>query len=176
MFITFLQDEKFDAGLMDGAPYKRGLFAGSLRRYLFSEHLGLFDAGPIQGHSEQQPSHAPPTDAVDQGRSAVTWLRSALATASAPLTKADTGMATARVTLTKGDSTAAPTLQPLTTTVLESKPKKRITIKDIVDPVCDHFHNDVWLGTAQKNTKIYEEVSFSMYRYFLTLPIRTYSM
>lgn len=154
---------------MDGAPYKRGLFAGSLRRYLFSEHLGLIDAAPSQVYSELQTSPAPPTDAVDQGWSAASWLRSAMATASAPLTKADTAMGTVSGPLTKGDNTTAPTMQPETNTVLESKPKKRITIQDIVDPVCDHFHNDIWLSTAQKNTKIYEEVrvfsqvSFSVY-------------
>ena len=35
---------------MNGLPFKRGLFAGSMRRYLFSEHLGLIE--PAQTESE----------------------------------------------------------------------------------------------------------------------------
>lgn len=37
------QDETFEEGVMDGQAYPCGKFAGSLRKYLFGEHLGLLD-------------------------------------------------------------------------------------------------------------------------------------
>ncbi|KAK7793830.1 hypothetical protein R5R35_014326 [Gryllus longicercus] len=39
-----LKDCEFDDGVMNGNPYSSGKFAGSLRRYLFKEHLGILDA------------------------------------------------------------------------------------------------------------------------------------
>ncbi|XP_068212303.1 phospholipase D1 isoform X2 [Palaemon carinicauda] len=36
-----MEDEEFEHGIMDGKPYGSGVLAGSLRRYLFCEHLGI---------------------------------------------------------------------------------------------------------------------------------------
>ena len=44
------------------------------------------------------------------------------------------------------------------TSYFPSLKKPVLTLKDIVDPVCDHFYNDVWRATAANNTKIYDEV------------------
>lgn len=68
-----MQDEEFETGVMNGAPHKRGKFAGSLRRYLFSEHLGLINP-PEQ--EEETVFPAPPscrdtTDDASHGRSAI---------------------------------------------------------------------------------------------------------
>lgn len=38
-----LKDCEFDDGIMNGNPYESGKFAGSLRRYLFKEHLGILE-------------------------------------------------------------------------------------------------------------------------------------
>jgi len=38
---VYFEDTKFTDSKMNGKEYKSGLFAGSIRRYLFSEHLGL---------------------------------------------------------------------------------------------------------------------------------------
>lgn len=38
-----VRDMATEDGLMNGKPYQSGRFTGSLRRYLFREHLGLFD-------------------------------------------------------------------------------------------------------------------------------------
>ncbi|KAL1509537.1 hypothetical protein ABEB36_004252 [Hypothenemus hampei] len=40
---VIIQDELFDDGIMDGNPYPCGKFAGSLRKHLFKEHLGLLN-------------------------------------------------------------------------------------------------------------------------------------
>ncbi|XP_030747183.1 phospholipase D2 [Sitophilus oryzae] len=40
---VIIEDEAFEDGIMNGNPYPCGLYAGSLRKYLFKEHLGLFD-------------------------------------------------------------------------------------------------------------------------------------
>lgn len=39
----FVEDDDFVDSLMDGENYKAGKFSSSLRRQLFSEHLGLLD-------------------------------------------------------------------------------------------------------------------------------------
>ncbi|KAK7063196.1 Phospholipase D, partial [Halocaridina rubra] len=36
-------DEEFEDGIMNGHKYDSGVFAGSMRKYLFCEHLGLAD-------------------------------------------------------------------------------------------------------------------------------------
>lgn len=38
-----MTDEQFKASRMNGYPFQSGLFAGSLRKYLFREHLGLIE-------------------------------------------------------------------------------------------------------------------------------------
>ncbi|XP_045123947.1 phospholipase D1-like isoform X2 [Portunus trituberculatus] len=38
-----IEDQEFEEGVMNGKPYDSGIFAGSMRRYLFSEHLGEAD-------------------------------------------------------------------------------------------------------------------------------------
>ncbi|XP_044748826.1 phospholipase D2 isoform X3 [Coccinella septempunctata] len=38
---VLIEDETFEDGVMNGQPYKCGKFAGSLRKYLFKEHLGI---------------------------------------------------------------------------------------------------------------------------------------
>ncbi|XP_071527642.1 phospholipase D2-like isoform X2 [Panulirus ornatus] len=38
-----IEDQEFENGIMNGQPYDSGVFAGSMRRYLFSEHLGIAD-------------------------------------------------------------------------------------------------------------------------------------
>eukprot|EP01134_Creolimax_fragrantissima_P007801 CFRG7801T1 len=40
---VLLQDEEFEDSVMDGLPYKSGRYARSLRKRIFSEHLGLTD-------------------------------------------------------------------------------------------------------------------------------------
>jgi len=42
-FGVLIRDKEFTKGLMNGAEYKSGKFCGSLRRSLFSEHLGIQD-------------------------------------------------------------------------------------------------------------------------------------
>ncbi|XP_065577952.1 phospholipase D1-like [Artemia franciscana] len=45
---VIFQDLDFEPSLMDGKPYDCGRFAGSLRKYLFREHLGLLgQADPV---------------------------------------------------------------------------------------------------------------------------------
>ena len=47
-----LQDTEFETGMMDGEPYQCGVYASSLRRNLFSEHLGQqleLDDDPVCG-------------------------------------------------------------------------------------------------------------------------------
>ncbi|XP_047484778.1 phospholipase D1-like isoform X5 [Penaeus chinensis] len=38
-----LEDHEFEEGIMNGQSYECGIFAGSMRKYLFSEHLGIAD-------------------------------------------------------------------------------------------------------------------------------------
>jgi hypothetical protein len=38
-----MEDTEFDDGVMDGKRVKSGKFAGSMRRFLMAEHLGLLD-------------------------------------------------------------------------------------------------------------------------------------
>ncbi len=38
---VLLEDTEFDDGVMNGRPVQSGKFAGSLRRFLMREHLGL---------------------------------------------------------------------------------------------------------------------------------------
>lgn len=38
-----MEDSEFDDGVMDGKRVRSGKFAGSLRRFLMAEHLGLLD-------------------------------------------------------------------------------------------------------------------------------------
>ncbi|KAG0713559.1 Phospholipase D2 [Chionoecetes opilio] len=38
-----IEDQEFEEGVMNGKPFDVGIFAGSMRRYLFSEHLGEAD-------------------------------------------------------------------------------------------------------------------------------------
>ncbi|KAK8734536.1 hypothetical protein OTU49_005869 [Cherax quadricarinatus] len=38
-----IEDQEFEDSLMNGEPYNAGVFAGSMRKYLFSEHLGVQD-------------------------------------------------------------------------------------------------------------------------------------
>jgi phospholipase D1/2 len=38
--LLFAQDVEFEPSVMNGAPYQCGRYAGSLRKYLFREHLG----------------------------------------------------------------------------------------------------------------------------------------
>lgn len=38
-----IEDQEFETGVMNGKAYESGVFAGSMRRYLFSEHLGEAD-------------------------------------------------------------------------------------------------------------------------------------
>ncbi|XP_066154308.1 phospholipase D2 [Euwallacea fornicatus] len=40
---VIIEDESFEDGLMDGKAYPCGKFAGTLRKYLFKEHLGLLN-------------------------------------------------------------------------------------------------------------------------------------
>ncbi|XP_074037615.1 phospholipase D [Leptinotarsa decemlineata] len=40
---VLIEDETFEDGLMDGKAFPSGKFAGSLRKYLFKEHLGTLD-------------------------------------------------------------------------------------------------------------------------------------
>jgi phospholipase D1/2 len=42
---VIINDEAFDDGKMNGESFPSGHFAGKLRRYLFSEHLGLLESG-----------------------------------------------------------------------------------------------------------------------------------
>lgn len=39
---VYLEDEEFEGHIMNGKPYKSGRFAGSLRRMLMREHLGIY--------------------------------------------------------------------------------------------------------------------------------------
>lgn len=41
--VKSFQDEQFDDGIMNGHSYPFGRLAGSLRKLLFKEHLGLID-------------------------------------------------------------------------------------------------------------------------------------
>ncbi|XP_072377195.1 phospholipase D1 [Diabrotica undecimpunctata] len=40
---VLIEDETFEDGMMNGKTFPSGKFAGSLRKYLFKEHLGLLD-------------------------------------------------------------------------------------------------------------------------------------
>ncbi|KAG7172899.1 Phospholipase D2-like [Homarus americanus] len=39
-----IKDQEFEDGVMNGNHYDAGMFAGSMRKYLFSEHLGVVDS------------------------------------------------------------------------------------------------------------------------------------
>ena len=41
MLQQLLQDTNFEDSIMDGQPYRAGLYASSLRKHLFREHLGI---------------------------------------------------------------------------------------------------------------------------------------
>ncbi|XP_055383297.1 phospholipase D2 isoform X2 [Condylostylus longicornis] len=43
---VIITDIMFEDGRMNGEPHPSGLFAGRLRKYLFSEHLGMLEPGP----------------------------------------------------------------------------------------------------------------------------------
>ncbi|XP_045604222.1 phospholipase D1 isoform X2 [Procambarus clarkii] len=38
-----IEDQEFEESIMNGKPYQAGVFAGSMRKYLFCEHLGIQD-------------------------------------------------------------------------------------------------------------------------------------
>jgi phosphatidylserine/phosphatidylglycerophosphate/cardiolipin synthase-like enzyme len=59
----FVRDTEFTPSRLAGAAYESGVFAGSLRRYLFQEHLGLL---PRQLNS---PSRGPQFDSSDHASS-----------------------------------------------------------------------------------------------------------
>ncbi|XP_064083697.1 phospholipase D1-like isoform X4 [Macrobrachium nipponense] len=60
-----MEDEEFEQGIMDGKPYESGILAGSLRRYLFCEHLGISE--------DDEAAIATITDPVSEDLFMKTW-------------------------------------------------------------------------------------------------------
>ena len=42
-----IEDQEFEAGVLDGRPVESGRFAGAMRRFLMKEHLGLLGGDRI---------------------------------------------------------------------------------------------------------------------------------
>lgn len=54
----YSEDTQFEPSTMNGKPYQSGKFAGSLRRQLFREHLGMLEACPPGNRDDEHSTDA----------------------------------------------------------------------------------------------------------------------